>query len=134
MVVAFGLFLLLFGLVHLYYCGCSQEVSRNPFWIKWPGNSYLFTYFFGSELNLILATLFCLLAAVGFITSGILVLLQQSSWNIMLMNSALLSSAVFALFWDGDSFQLGRKGGIIVMINLALLISQGMYQWPHLDF
>ena len=46
------------------------------------------------------------------------------------MISALFSTALYLLFWDGKLQQLDAKGGVGILIDLIVLLAVLVLQWP----
>ena len=47
---------------------------------------------------------------------------------------AIFSSAIYLLFWDAGWSHLDNKGGIGILINLAILATLLIFQWPKFEF
>ena len=62
------------------------------------------------------------LVAVGFAASGIGIIARMPWWRQVIVGSALFSTAIFVLFWDGAAQHLDSKGAVAIMINIAILI------------
>jgi hypothetical protein len=50
------------------------------------------------------------------------------------IGSAVFSSLIYILFWDGVIQNLDNKGGIGILINLAILAALLLFHWPNIDF
>ncbi len=48
--------------------------------------------------------------------------------------SAAFSALLYVLFWDGEQGQLANKGGVGVLINLAILVAVLILRWPNFEF
>ena len=132
--IIFGLFIVLHGLVHLLYFGQSRRLFEMRPGMVWPDGSWAFSRLFGDETVRLLASLACIIAAIGFIAGGVGILIGQS-WSIpLVVGSAAFSSALYILFWDGKMQRLDDKGGIGLLINLAILILLLILQRPDLGF
>ena len=130
--LTYGIFLVLHGLVHLFYFGQSQRFFELQHGMIWPDNSWAFSKHLGVQRTRVLASLLCLLAAVGFVTAGIVVFLDQSWWKAVVIGSAAFSSAVFVVFWDKRMEKLYDKGGIGILLNLAILVALAVFDWPSI--
>ncbi len=72
----------------------------------------------------------CVLAAIGFVTGGVGILVSQAWWRPVVVAAAAFSAALFILFWDGKAQMLDAKGGIGFLIDLAILMLVLVLQWP----
>jgi hypothetical protein len=52
----------------------------------------------------------------------------------MIVGTALFSSLIYLLFWDAGFQHLDNKGGIGILINLAILAALLVFRWPAFDF
>jgi hypothetical protein len=95
----------------------------------WPDGSWAFSRLLGDEPARILTTIFCVVVAIGFTAGGISLLLNQLWWRPVVLVSAVLSTLVYLLLWDGATQKLPDKGGIAVLINLAILAAL-FGRWP----
>lgn len=69
----------------------------------------------------ILAAILCVLAGMGFLIGGVGFLFSQAWATITVLTAAILSTVLYALFWDGRKKHLDRQGGIGVLLNVAIL-------------
>ena len=119
----FGVFFVLHGLVHLLYFGQSARLFELRPGMLWPDGSWAFSKLLGDEVTRILASISCVLAAIGFVAGGIGLLVSQAWWRPVVVASAAFSAVIFILFWDGKVQNLDDKGGIGLLINLAILVA-----------
>lgn len=119
----FGVLIVLHGLVHLLYFGQSRRLFELQPGMLWPKGSWAFSKFFGDESTKSLASISCVLAAIGLIAGGIGILVSQAWWHPVVVGSASFSALIFILFWDGELQKLDDKGGIGLLINIAILIA-----------
>ena len=129
-----GIFIVLHGLVHLLYFGQSQRLFELQPGMTWPAGSWAFSKTLGDETTRLLATVFLVLAAVGFVASGAGIFMRQAWWRPVVVGEAMFSAVIFILFWDGASQNLDDKGGICLLINIAILIAALIFQWPDFGF
>lgn len=127
-----GVFIVLHGLVHLLYFGQSRRLFELQPGMVWPEGSWAFAKFFGDESTKSLASFSCVLAAIGFVAGGIGILVSQAWWHSVVVGAASFSAIIFILFWDGKSQNLDDKGGIGLLINVAILVAVLILQWPYL--
>ena len=121
MPILLGIFIILHGLVHLWYVVLSfQWVPYQPD-MGWNGQSWLLSTLLNpSTLRAIAGVLF-LLAALVFVAGGIGTILQASWLAPLLLTAAIYSSLVLVLFWDGSLEMLVQKGVLGLLINLVLI-------------
>ena len=129
-----GLFLVLHGLVHLLYFGQSWRYFELQPGMVWPDGSWAFSKILGDKATRVIAGLACLLAAAGFVTSGLAIFLGQPWWRPLVAASAVFSALLYLFFWDGKLQKIADKGGIALLINLAILVGVLGLQWPAFEF
>src|SRR5512139_533131 len=96
-----GLFFVLHGLVHLLYFGQSARLFELQSGMIWPDGSWAFQKLLGEHGTRMLASIFCLLAAAGFVIGGAGLFLGQSWWRTAVIASATFSGLLYILFWNG---------------------------------
>lgn len=52
----------------------------------------------------------------------------------MIVGVSIFSSVLYILFWDGGWQNLDDKGGVGLLINVALLTAVLHFQWPQFEF
>lgn len=119
----FGLFIVLHGLVHMWYFTLSQGLVEFQAEMGWTGQSWFFTNTIGAVTTRSLASVLYVLATLGFVAGGIGIFIQQNWWRPVLVGSAVLSSAIIILFWDGSTQMLVQKGILGFLINLMILVA-----------
>jgi len=129
-----GVFMVLHGLVHLFYFGQSRRLFELQPGMVWPDGSWVFSRLLGDAATRVLASISCILAAIGFVAGGIGIFAGQVWWHPVVVGSALFSTVSYILFWDGKMQKLHDKGGIALLINLAILVAVLILQWPHFEF
>jgi hypothetical protein len=132
--IIFGVFIVLHGLVHLLYFGQSARHFELQPEMVWPEGSWAFSKLLGDEATRLLASISCVLAAIGFVAGGIGILVRQNWWRPVVVGSATFSVVIIILFWDGTMQKLDDKGGIGLLINIAILVALLVLRWPHLGF
>jgi hypothetical protein len=130
----FGIFIVLHGLIHLWYVTLSLELVEFQAEMGWTGKSWLFSALLGDGATRSLATLLYGLATLGFVIGGIGVFVQQEWWRPVVMGSAAFSAVLILLFWDGGVQMLVEKGLIGFLINAALLVALFVFGWPSAEF
>jgi hypothetical protein len=126
--------MVLHGLVHLLYFGQSWRLFELQPGMVWPDGSWALAKLLGHERTRILASLLCVLAAVGFVVGGGGIFAEQAWWRAWVVSSAVLSTVIYVLLWDGKLQALDSKGGIGVLINVAILVAVLLLQWPDFGF
>jgi hypothetical protein len=132
--VAIGVFMILHGLVHMLYFGQSARLFELQPGMVWPDGAWTFSKLLGDAPTRNLANVACVLAAIGFVAGGIGLFAGQDWWRPVVVASAAFSAVLFLLFWDGKAQRLDDKGGIGILINLAILVSLLVLQWPRTEF
>ena len=129
-----GIFLVLHGLVHLLYAGQSSRFFQLRPGMVWPDGSWVFSSFLGDEIVRTLASVSCLLAAIGFVVGGIAIFATQAWWRPVIVGSAAFSALIFILLWDGQAQALANKGLFAILINLVILVALLVFRWPRFGF
>lgn len=118
-----GAFIVLHGLVHLLYSGQSWRLFELQPGMVWPEGSWAFSKFLGDEATRLLASISCVLAAISFVAGGTGIFVRQAWWRPVVVGGAAFSAVIFILFWDGELHKLDDKGGIGLLISIALLVA-----------
>lgn len=127
-------FIVLHGLIHLFYFGQSRRFFELQPGMVWPDGSWAFSKLLGNEAIKSLASTSCLLAAIGFVTGGLGLLVGQAWGCLVVVGSAAFSTVIFILFWDGELQKWADNGGVGILINIAILVAMLTLQWPSLEF
>ena len=125
-----GILFVLHGLVHLLYVGQSQRLFELRPKMVWPDGSWVFSKLLGDESTRLLASISLVLAALGFLVGGLGLAIQQPWWRPVIVGSATFSILLFFLLWDGKLQALDDKGGVGILINLAILVVVLILKWP----
>ena len=125
-----GIFMVLHGLVHLLYFGQSARRFELRPGMTWPDGSWAFSRLLGDQSTRKLASLSCLVAAIGFVAGGVGLLISQVWWRPVVVAAAAFSSIAFILFWNGKLRKIDDQGGVGILINLALMLAVVVWQWP----
>ena len=129
-----GVFFVLHGLVHLLYFGQSWRLFELRPKMVWPDGAWAFSRLFGDETTRLLASIACVLAAIGFVAGGTGILAGQAWWRPVVTGAAAFSAVIFVLFWDGGLHKLDNQGAIAILINVAILIAVLVLRWPTFGF
>ena len=132
--ILFGIFFVLHGLVHMLYFGQSARYFELQPGMVWPDGSWALSRLLGDGTARNLAGTLLVLAAVGFVIGGIGIFAKQAWWRPTIITVAIFSSAIYLLFWDAGWSHLDNKGGVGILINLAILAALLIFQWPKLEF
>ena len=129
-----GIFFILHGLVHMLYFGQSARYFELQPGMVWPDESWAFSRLLGDATARNLASILLVLAAIGFVIGGIGLFAKQVWWRPTIIAVAIFSSALYVLFWDAGWSHLDNKGGVGILINLAILVALLIFQWPNIEF
>lgn len=130
----FGIFIVLHGLVHFLYFGQSARYFELQPGMSWPDGSWSFSRFLPNTAGRKSASILLVLAGIGFLVGGAGIFLKQGWWLPVVTSTAIFSSLIYVLFWDGKIQSLHDKGGVGILINLALLTSLFVFHWPKFKF
>ena len=128
--IIFGIFLILHGLVHLLYAGQSWGLFELRPEMTWPQESWLVSKLLGKQGVQLMATAFLVFAALGFTSGGLGIFLNANWWRSVTAVTAVGSSLVFLIFWNGKFQAVDTQGGVGVLINLAILVLILVFNWP----
>ena len=128
--IGYAIFILLHGLVHMWYVTLAQRWVPFEPEMGWTGNSWLLTNMMGDAPTRTFATILYSIATLSFVIAGAGVLAQADWWVIVLVGAAIVSSVTILLFWDGSFGMLVQKGMLGLLINIVLLISLLIFNWP----
>lgn len=132
--ILFGIFFVLHGLVHMLYFGQSRRYFELQPGMVWPNGSWAFSRLLGEVGARNLASVLLVLAAVGFVAGGVGIFVKQAWWRPTIVAVSLFSSVIYLLFWDGGFQHLDNKGGVGILINLAILATLLIFRWPRFAF
>jgi len=127
-----GLFVL-HGLVPLLYFGQSRRLFELQPEMVWPDGSWALSRLLADRSTRFLASVACVLAALGFVAAGVSLLLMQGSWRPIVVSVAAFSTVVFVILWNGRLKKLADQGALAVLLNAAILIAVLAVHWPDLD-
>jgi hypothetical protein len=116
-----GIFIILHGLVHFWYVVLSfQWVEFQPD-MGWTGRSWLLSSFMPETTLRSIAGVLFIIATIAFVISGIGIFIRADWMNHFIFGSAIFSSVVLLMFWDGEPTMLVQKGVIGLVINLVMI-------------
>lgn len=128
--IIIGIFVILHGLVHFLYLGQSVRYFQLQPGMVWPDGSWAFSKILDDGTTRVVAAVFLVMAAIGFIVGGVGIFMSQGWWRPVVVGAAAFSAVVFLLFWDGKIQELDDKGGVGLLINLTILVALLVLQWP----
>lgn len=117
-----SIFIILHGLVHLWYVVLSRGLVAVKPEMGWSGSSWLFTPLLGSSGARTLAGAGYVVATSAFVLAGTGFLARAGWARPLLAGAALLSSTLVVLFWEGGFHLWMEKGLIGLLINAVLLV------------
>lgn len=118
--IASGIFIVLHGLVHLLYLGQSRKFFELQPGLTWPDGAWAFSWL-GDAGTRWVASVGCLLAAVGFVVGGAAVLTGQTWSRPVLIVTSTVFGLMWLLLWNGRVQRLDDQGIFAVLINVAVL-------------
>lgn len=116
-----GTFIMLHGLVHLWYLTLSQRLVQFEAEMGWTGQSWLLSAFLGDSALRWLATALYAVATLGFVAGGLGLVAQQEWWEPITIATAAVSAVTIVLFWDGGTQMLVQKGLVGLLIDIIIL-------------
>ena len=119
--LAVAVFLVLHGLVHLWYVILSQRWVEVEDAMGWNGQSWLLSDLLAEGTILSLASVLYVLVAVAFLAGGVGYGLSRDWATPVLVGAAVLSTVVLVVMWDGRFDLLVEKGVVGVAINVAVV-------------
>ncbi|MGB7874760.1 MAG: hypothetical protein WBL25_10280 [Anaerolineales bacterium] len=124
-----GIFILLHGLVHIWYVTLSQRWVEFQVDMGWTGKSWLLTNLLGDQVTRFLATLLYSLSAIVFVAAGVGLLANQEWSRPGLVIASIISSLTILVFWDGSLNMPVEKGLLGLLISVGILIAVFVFRW-----
>jgi hypothetical protein len=126
----FALFVILHGLVHIWFFVLSRDLVKFEAEMGWTGESWLFTRLIGPGATRSLAGLGYLAAAALLVVGGV-AFLGKAQWaGTFLVIASVVSALVIVFFWDGSGQRLVEKGLLGFLIDLAIILLVLVVRWP----
>ena len=119
--LAAAVFLVLHGVVHLWYVVLSQGWVEVEDAMGWNGRSWLLSGLLAEGTILSVASVLYVLVAAGFLAGGAGHALGRDWATPVLVGAAVLSTVVLVAMWDGRFDLLVEKGLVGVAINVAVV-------------
>jgi len=120
--ISINIVLMLHGLVHVWYIVLAQGWVEYQTEMGWTGSSWLLSSRVSENALSWIVTLGYGIAAAGFVMGGVGNITNQVWSQAVLLFSAVFSSLLLIVFWDGNLSLLVEKGLLGVLINLALIV------------
>jgi len=117
-----GIFIILHGLVHIWYVVLSLELVEFQPVMGWTGRSWIFTDRLGDEITRKTAAIQYGLAALLFVVAGIMTIFQLGQAEKWTAIAAIISTATIVEFWDGKPQLLVQKGLLGIAVNIGLIV------------
>lgn len=129
MKIFIGIFIILHGLVHLFYFAHSKRIFELRPGMEWPDNSWVLSKYMETNTIRGFSAVICCLVAAAFVISG-LAYLANAVWatNLSII-SAIFSSAIFILLWNGRLKKLDNQGAIAIIINISIWFVLTFLPW-----
>ena len=121
--ILLGVFVVLHGLVHMWYFTLSRGFVEFQSEMGWSGQSWIFTNLVGDSATRWLASVMYVMATLALAVSGIAVIIRAVWSRPLLAASAILSSIIILLFWDGSLEMAAQKGLLGLLINAAIPVA-----------
>lgn len=129
----FTIFVLLHGLAHLVYTALALHLIPVAVGHEnWTGSSWVLASRFGEQGARATGALAFASLTILFVITTIGLAWRLPWAQTWLATSAVLSSAMLLLFWDGSFQDLSEKGIIGLVINILLLILLFVVRIPSL--
>ena len=128
--ILIGIFILLHGLVHMWYVTLSQGWVAFQSNMGWTGKSWLLTNLLGDQVTRSLATLLYSLSAIVFVAAGVGLMANQEWSRPGLVIASIISSLTILVFWDGSLNMPVEKGLLGLLISVGILIAIFVFKWP----
>lgn len=115
------IFILLHGLVHVWFFVLAARLVEFKAEMGWNGNSWLLSGILPEPFLQILAILLYPASTLLFVISAAGMWLQSAWLEKMLLISAIVSTFAILLFFDGSFRYIIPKGLVGLIINVILI-------------
>jgi hypothetical protein len=130
--IAFVVFVVLHGLVHLLYAGHSLRRFELKPGMAWPDDSWAQSRAATDGWARQRATLALVLAALGFVVGGIAILTGQDWGRSLVVGTAAFSALLYILMWNGKPRDLDGQGAVGVLIDVGIMVAGLVFQFPQI--
>ena len=117
-----GIFIVLHGLVHLWYVVLSYGLVEFQPDMGWTGESWLLSGLLGESLARSLAGVLYIAATLAFVAGGVGIFADAEWWRPLVLGTAILSSVLVLLYWDGGPEMIVQKGLVGLLINVGIIV------------
>jgi hypothetical protein len=114
MTTLIAIFLIFHGIFHLWYVIVSLRLIEYKPWMGWSGESWLLTSMLGAGGAHAIGAVLYSLAAIGFVASGVGMLMEQQWYRPMLVGSVVVSLIATLLFWAG-------RDSLLMFVEILIL-------------
>lgn len=128
--ILLGIFAILHGLVHLLYLGQSARVFELQPGMGWPDGAWTFSRLIGNEATRTVTSVLLLVATIGFVAGGAGLLFKQDWSRPLITGTAVFSTLLYFLVWDGTFHHLDSQGWIGMLINAAIVAAVQIWKGP----
>jgi hypothetical protein len=118
-----GIFIILHGLVHIWYVVLSFNLVTFQPDMGWTGKSWLLSSLKPNQVMRISAGILFIISTLLFVISGIAILAKMSGAPTILAIAAIISTITLLVFWDGKTDMMVQKGVIGIIINLVIIVA-----------
>ena len=119
--IATGIFIMLHGMVHLWYVVLSQRLVKFQPEMGWTSESWVLSGPLNESVARSLATGLYALAALAFVVSAVGFLGRSDWWRPAMSISAVFSAVTVLMYWDGHMGMLVEKGLAGLLINVGII-------------
>jgi hypothetical protein len=130
--IAFGIFVVLHGLVHLLYAGHSARRFQLKPGMAWPDESWALSRAVREGSARARATVALVLATLGFVVGGVGIIAGQDWGRPLTVGAAAFSALLYLLFWNAKPRNLDGQGAVGVLIDVAILVAGLVFQFPQI--
>jgi hypothetical protein len=130
MKIIFAIFIILHGLVHMWYFTLSRRLVDFKPEMGWTGESWLLTNVIGDSATRSIASVVYIIATIALVIGGISLLSGAHWWRPFVGAAAGFSAASILIFWDVSTQLLVQRGLLGFLINLAILFLILVVRWP----
>ena len=127
--ILIGIFILLHGLVHIWYVTLSQGWVEFQANMGWTGKSWLLSNLLGNDVTRMFATIFYGLSTITFLVAGFGLLAKQDWSRVWMIAASVVSTITILVFWDGNIGMPVEKGLLGLLINIGILVAILMFGW-----
>jgi hypothetical protein len=127
--ILISIFILLHGLVHMWYVTLSQGWVEFQANMGWTGKSWLLTNMLGNDVTRMVATVFYGLSTIVFLVAGVGLLAKQDWSRTWMIVASVISTITIFVFWDGNIGMPVEKGLLGLLINIGILIAILIFGW-----